>query len=539
MANEWKNSASSNSASSDSASSNSATSNNALPDGMPESLDGVVDLVFAALSTSRENFAPQLLLREVGTVTSVLTGIATVDGLPNVGYEELLKFPGNVYGIAFNIDESEIGVILLGDYWHLKAGDRVERTGRVMDVAVGDYLLGRVIDPLGRALDDKEIEHTSERMPIERPAVAIMDRSPVTVPLQTGLKVIDALIPIGRGQRELILGDRQTGKSTIAIDTIISQRGQNVVCIYCAIGQRASTVGRNIAIMREKGAMDYTVVVVTEGDAPPGLAYIAPYAATSIAEYFMNAGRDVLIVYDDLTQHARSYRELSLLLRRPPGREAFPGDIFYIHSRLLERATRMCPEFGGGSLTALPIIETEAQDIAAYIPTNLISITDGQIYLSPTLFELGMLPAVDVGKSVSRVGGKAQLPAYRAVASDLKLAYAQFEELETFARFGASLDASTRKIIEHGQRIRSCLKQPEFSPLSVAEQITVLLALIAGLFDAIAIARMTEAQKIVQESVAKIPADVVDRLLHAKNLSPEDRAAIVQIARQALADFKS
>jgi len=539
MANERKINALSNSASSDSASSSSASSNGALPDGMPESLDGVVDQVFAALSTSRENFAPQLLLREVGTVTSVLTGIATVDGLPNVGYEELLKFPGNVYGIAFNIDESEIGVILLGDYWHLKAGDRVERTGRVMDVAVGDYLLGRVIDPLGRALDDKEIEHTSERMPIERPAAAIMDRSPVTVPLQTGLKVIDALIPIGRGQRELILGDRQTGKSTIAIDTIISQRGQNVICIYCAIGQRASTVGRNIAIMREKGAMDYTVVVVTEGDAPPGLAYIAPYAATSIAEYFMNAGRDVLIVYDDLTQHARSYRELSLLLRRPPGREAFPGDIFYIHSRLLERATRMCPEFGGGSLTALPIIETEAQDIAAYIPTNLISITDGQIYLSPTLFELGMLPAIDVGKSVSRVGGKAQLPAYRAVASDLKLAYAQFEELETFARFGASLDASTRKIIEHGQRIRSCLKQPEFSPLSVAEQIIVLLALIAGLFDAIAIARMTEAQKIVQESAAKIPADVIDRLLHAKNLSTEDRAAIVQIARQALADFKS
>lgn len=539
MANERKTSASSNSASSNSASSNSASSNGPLPDGMPESLDGVVDQVFAALSTSRENFAPQLLLREVGTVTSVLTGIATVDGLPNVGYEELLKFPGNVYGIAFNIDESEIGVILLGDYWHLKAGDRVERTGRVMDVAVGDYLLGRVIDPLGRALDDKEIEHTSERMPIERPAAAIMDRSPVTVPLQTGLKVIDALIPIGRGQRELILGDRQTGKSTIAIDTIISQRGQNVVCIYCAIGQRASTVGRNIAIMREKGAMDYTVVVVTEGDAPPGLAYIAPYAATSIAEYFMNAGRDVLIVYDDLTQHARSYRELSLLLRRPPGREAFPGDIFYIHSRLLERATRMCPEFGGGSLTALPIIETEAQDIAAYIPTNLISITDGQIYLSPTLFELGMLPAIDVGKSVSRVGGKAQLPAYRAVASDLKLAYAQFEELETFARFGASLDASTRKIIEHGQRIRSCLKQPEFSPLSVAEQIIVLLALIAGLFDAIAIARMTEAQQIVQQSAAKIPADVIDRLLHAKNLSTEDRAAIVQIAGQALADFKS
>ncbi len=503
------------------------------------SLARVIDSTFYDLKVSRESFSPQLFVREVGTVTSVLTGIAKVDGLPNVGYEELLIFPGNVYGIAFNIDESEIGVILLGDYWHLKAGDRVERSGRVMDVAVGDFLLGRVIDPLGQPLDDKELEPSGERMPIERPAASIMDRAPVTVPLQTGLKVIDALIPIGRGQRELILGDRQTGKSTIAIDTIISQRGQNVVCIYCAIGQRASSVGRNIAILREKGAMEYTVVVVTEGEAPPGLAYIAPYAATSIAEYFMNSGRDVLIVYDDLTQHARAYRELSLLLRRPPGREAFPGDIFYIHSRLLERATRMSDEFGGGSLTALPIIETEAQDIAAYIPTNLISITDGQIYLSPTLFELGMLPAVDVGKSVSRVGGKAQLPAYRAVSSDLKLAYAQFEELETFARFGASLDADTRKIIEHGQRIRSCLKQPEFSPLSVAEQITVLLALIEGLFDQIAMAQMNEAQKVVQYSAAKIPTDLLDRLLHAQDLSAEDRQAIVQIAKQALLDFVS
>lgn len=503
------------------------------------SLARVIDSTFYDLKVSRESFSPQLFVREVGTVTSVLTGIAKVDGLPNVGYEELLIFPGNVYGIAFNIDESEIGVILLGDYWHLKAGDRVERSGRVMDVAVGDFLLGRVIDPLGQPLDDRGLEPSGERMPIERPAASIMDRAPVTVPLQTGLKVIDALIPIGRGQRELILGDRQTGKSTIAIDTIISQRGQNVVCIYCAIGQRASSVGRNIAILREKGAMEYTVVVVTEGEAPPGLAYIAPYAATSIAEYFMNSGRDVLIVYDDLTQHARAYRELSLLLRRPPGREAFPGDIFYIHSRLLERATRMSAEFGGGSLTALPIIETEAQDIAAYIPTNLISITDGQIYLSPTLFELGMLPAVDVGKSVSRVGGKAQLPAYRAVSSDLKLAYAQFEELETFARFGASLDADTRKIIEHGQRIRSCLKQPEFSPLSVAEQITVLLALIEGLFDQIAMAQMNEAQKVVQNSAAKIPTDLLDRLLHAQDLSAEDRQAIVQIAKQALLDFVS
>ena len=350
-----------------------------------------------------------------------------------------------------------------------------------------------------------------------------MDRAPVTVPLQTGLKVIDALIPIGRGQRELILGDRQTGKTAIAIDTILNQRGQNVVCVYCAIGQRASAVAKAVADLREKGAMDYTVVVVTEGNDPPGLAYIAPYAATSIAEHFMEAGRDVLIVYDDLTQHARAYRELSLLLRRPPGREAFPGDIFYIHSRLLERATHLRKELGGGSLTALPIIETEAQDISAYIPTNLISITDGQIYLSPSLFELGVLPAVDVGKSVSRVGGKAQRAAYRAVAGDLKLAYAQFEELETFARFGARLDEDTRKIIEHGRRIRACLKQPEFAPVSVPAQIAVLLALTAELFDAVPLDQMTDAEHAVQEAAANIPAEVCARFETADKLSDEDR----------------
>ena len=333
-----------------------------------------------------------------------------------------------------------------------------------MDVAVGDGVLGRVIDPLGRPLDGGEPLAAHGRLPIERPAVAIMDRAPVTEPLQTGIKVIDALIPIGRGQRELILGDRQTGKTAIALGTILNQRGQNVVCVYCAIGQRASAVAKAVAVLRESGAMDHTVVVVTEGDDPPGLAYIAPYAATSIAERFMEAGRDVLIVYDDLTQHAQAYRELSLLLRRPPGREAFPGDIFYVHSRLLERATRLRAELGGGSLTALPIVETEAQNISAYIPTNLISITDGQIYLSPSLFELGVLPAVDVGKSVSRVGGKAQRAAYRAVAGDLKLAYAQFEELETFARFGARLDDDTRKIIEHGRRIRACLQPSGIRP---------------------------------------------------------------------------
>jgi F-type H+-transporting ATPase subunit alpha len=436
------------------------------------------------------------------------------------------------------VDEDEIGVVLLGDYEHLHAGDEVQRTGRVMDVAVGDGLLGRVIDPLGRPLDGYGPVECSERLPIERPAPHIMDRAPVTVPLQTGLKAIDALIPVGRGQRELILGDRQTGKTAIAIDTILNQRGKNVLCVYCAIGQRASAVAKAVANLREKGAMEYTVVVVAEGNDAPGVAYITPYAATSIAEHFMEVGRDVLIVYDDLTHHARSYRELSLLLRRPPGREAFPGDIFYIHSRLLERATHLRQELGGGSLTALPIIETEAQDISAYIPTNLISITDGQIYLSPSLFELGMLPAVDVGKSVSRVGGQAQLAAYRAVAGDLKLAYAQFEELETFSRFGARLDEDTRKTIEHGRRIRACLKQPELAPVPVPAQIAVLLALSAELFDRVPLDQMTDAEQALRKAVADIPAEVCKRLETADKLSDEDRNTIIEIARKSLAPFQ-
>ncbi|MGD0614111.1 MAG: alternate F1F0 ATPase, F1 subunit alpha [Verrucomicrobiota bacterium] len=504
----------------------------------PESLQSVFDRAFAGISQVRGAFTPQLTPHEVGTITSISTGIARVSGLPGAGFEELLEFPGGVFGIAFNVDEDEIGVVLLGEYQDLHAGDEVERTRRVMDVAVGDGLLGRVIDPLGRPLDGNGPVAASERLPIERPAPPIMDRAPVTVPLQTGLKVIDALIPIGRGQRELILGDRQTGKTAIAIDTILNQRGKNVVCVYCAIGQRASAVAKVVANLREKGAMDYTVVVVAEGNDAPGVAYITPYAATSIAEHFMEAGRDVLIVYDNLTQHAQAYRELSLLLRRPPGREAFPGDIFYIHSRLLERATHLRTELGNGSLTALPIIETEAQDISAYIPTNLISITDGQIYLSPSLFELGVLPAVDVGKSVSRVGGAAQRAAYRAVASDLKLAYAQFEELESFARFGARLDEDTRKIIEHGRRIRACLKQPEFAPVSVPAQITVLLALIANLFDPVPLDQMTDAERAVREAAANLPAEVCARIETAATLSDEDRKTIIEIARAALARFQ-
>jgi F-type H+-transporting ATPase subunit alpha len=504
----------------------------------PESLQSVFDRTFAGISQACGAFTPQLTPHEVGTITNVSTGIARVSGLPGVGFEELLEFPSGVFGVAFNLDEDEIGVVLLGEYQDLHAGDEVERTGRVMDVAVGDGLFGRVIDPLGRLLDGNGPVATSQRLPIERPAVPIMDRAPVTVPLQTGLKVIDALIPIGRGQRELILGDRQTGKTAIAIDTILNQRGKNVLCVYCAIGRRASAVAKVVASLREKDAMNYTVVVVAEGNDPPGLAFIAPYAATSIAEHFMEAGHDVLIVYDDLTQHARAYRELSLLLRRPPGREAFPGDIFYIHSRLLERATRLSQERGGGSLTALPIIETEAQNISAYIPTNLISITDGQIYLSPSLFELGVLPAVDVGKSVSRVGGKAQRAAYRAVAGDLKLAYAQFEELETFARFGARLDEDTRKIIEHGRRIRACLKQPEFAPVSVPAQIAVLLALTAELFDPVPLEQMTNAEHAVHEAATNLPAEVRARFETADKLSDEDRKAIIEIARKSLAPFQ-
>jgi len=503
-----------------------------------ESIQNVFDRAMDQIAEVRKAHSPDLAAREVGTIISVGTGIALVSGLPNVGFEELVSFPGDLLGIAFNVDEDQIGVVLLGEYFHLHAGDEVERTGRVMDVAVGIALLGRVIDPLGRALDGKGPPVTSERLPIERPAAPIMDRAPVTVPLQTGLKVIDALIPVGRGQRELILGDRQTGKTAIALDTILNQSAQNVVCIYCAIGQRASAVAKTVASLREKGAMEHTVVVVTEGNDPPGLAYIAPYAATSIAEHFMEAGRDVLIVYDDLTQHARSYRELSLLLHRPPGREAFPGDIFYIHSRLLERATHLGKDRGGGSLSALPIIETEAQDISAYIPTNLISITDGQIYLSPSLFELGVLPAVDVGKSVSRVGGKAQRAAYRAVAGDLKLAYAQFEELETFARFGARLDDDTRKIIEHGRRIRACLKQPEFAPVPIPAQIAVLLALTAELFDPVPLDQMAEAESAVRAAAAQIPPEVCLRFESTEKLTDEDRAAIIQIARQALAPFQ-
>lgn len=506
---------------------------------MPQNeLNKTINNTFDQLEKCREEHIFSFTPSEVGSVISVSAGVVRVSGLPGAGFEELLKFPGDLFGIAYNIDENEIGVILLGEDYLLNVGDKVERTGRVMDIPVGKALIGRVINPLGEAMDGKGAIDNNQRLPIERPSPAIMDRTQVTVPLQTGLKVIDALIPIGRGQRELILGDRQTGKTAIAIDAILNQRDKDVICVYCAIGQRASSVAKVIATLKEKGAMEYTVVVVTEGNNAPGLKYIAPYAATSIAEYFMEQGSNVLVVYDDLTHHARAYRELSLLLRRPPGREAFPGDIFYIHSRLLERATHLSDKLGGGSLTALPIIETEAQNISAYIPTNLISITDGQIYLSPKLFELGILPAVDVGKSVSRVGGKAQLPIYHSITANLKLAYSQFEELENYARFGTRMDEHTKKIIEHGKRIRIWLKQQELQSMSVPEQIVVLLALTSGLFENIPINKMQDAETALLKSTTEIDAEILKRLFSDKELSSSDSVAILKFAGDILIPFQ-
>lgn len=499
--------------------------------------DKTIKNTFGQFDAGIANYTFPFAPKEIGFITSVTTGIVKVSGLPGTGFEELLKFSGDLFGIAYNVDENEIGVLLLGDDTLVNAGDEVQRTGRVVDIPVGDALTGRVIDPMGKPIDGKGPIDYTKRLPVERPAPAIMDRSPVDQPLQTGLKVIDALVPIGRGQRELILGDRQTGKTSIAIDTILNQRDKNVICVYCAIGQRLSSVAKVIANLEKQGAMAYTIVLVAQENHSAGLNYIAPYAATSIAEFFMEQGRDVLIVYDDLTHHARSYRELSLLLKRPPGREAFPGDIFYIHSRLLERATHLSDELKGGSLTALPIIETEAQDISAYIPTNLISITDGQIFLSPTLFESGILPAVDVSKSVSRVGSNAQLPAFKSI-TDLKLQYSQFEELESFSRFGTRLDENTQKIIDHGNRIRICLKQSELQPLSVSEQIVVLLSLTNGLFDEIAIEKIPDAEAALLKNLKAFPDDVLKRLFADKPMSDQDHDIILKIAGQLIASFK-
>jgi len=497
-------------------------------------LEGIAGDTREAVDRVLREHPARLCTEEVGTVTRVGSGIAEVAGLPGVDSEELVVFPDGLLGLAVNLDPERVGVILLGPGTNVTTGTEVRRTGRVADTPVGEGLLGRVLDATGKVRDGGGALRSEERRPVEREAPAIMDRAPVEVPLQTGIKSVDALTPIGRGQRELIVGDRQTGKTAVAVDAILNQRDTGVIAVYCAVGQRGTAVARVVDTLRENDAMEHTIVVVAAGEEAPGLQFLTPYAATAMAEYFMEQGRDVLLVYDDLTRHARVYRELSLLLRRPPGREAYPGDIFYIHSRLLERATHLRSDKGGGSLTALPVVETQAQDISAYIPTNLISITDGQIYLSPDLYQKGVLPAVDVGRSVSRVGGKAQLPAYREVAGELRLAYSQFEELETFARFATRLDEDTRATIERGRRVREALKQPEAEPLPAAEQVAVLKAVNAGLFDDLDLDGIPVAAEAVRRAARQHEAEWARKVAAGEALAEAEWEAMVATAREAV-----
>ncbi|MGF1509726.1 MAG: F0F1 ATP synthase subunit alpha [Myxococcota bacterium] len=477
---------------------------------------------------------PGLRPAEIGTISSLGNGIAEVSGLSSVGSEEVVEFPGSVTGIAINLEPERVGVILLGDSHELKAGLRVRATGRESDAPVGEALLGRIVDATGRPLDGGAELRSLERHPIERTAPTILERDPVTEPLETGIQVVDALIPVGLGQRELIVGDRQTGKTTIAVDTIMNQRAKGRICVYCAIGQRSTAVARVVDRLRTHRAFEHVVVVVASDQDPPGLRFITPYAATTMAEWFMNRGEDVLIVYDDLTRHARAYRELSLLLRRPPGREAYPGDIFYIHSRLLERSTHLTARRGGGSLTALPVVETQSQDISAYIPTNLISITDGQIYLSPSLFRRGVLPAVDVGRSVSRVGGQSQRAALKRVAANLRLAYAQFEELEIFARFATRLDEETLRIINHGKRVREILKQAPGDALTFSEQVCVLKALESGFFSSVPLSDISKAEATVRRTVAGAVPHLTTRIESGETVTSEMWEAFFETCRESL-----
>lgn len=457
-----------------------------------------------------------LKISEVSEIYSISSGTAEVLGLKDVQMNELLSFKGGIMGMVQTLREDRVGVVFLNNPDNLKAGDKAKRTHRVLDVPVGENLLGRVINPLGQPLDDKGPVITDKTRPIEVDAAPIMHRAGVDTPLQTGIKSIDSFTPIGRGQRELILGDRQTGKTAIAIDTIINQKNSDVICIYCAIGQRNASVARVIADLEKHGVMDKTIVVIASGEDEAGMQYIAPYSATSIGEYFMEKGQDVLVVYDDLTAHARAYRQMSLLLRTPPGREAFPGDIFYIHSRLLERATHLRKEYGGGSLTALPIVSTEAGNISAYIPTNIISITDGQIYLSTSLFQKGILPAIDTGRSVSRVGGDAQLPAYRSLVGPLKLFYSQFEELESFAKFGTQMDAQTAKQLARGRAIRSVLNQMQYALMPPETQIAVFMATNAGLLDNVPEEKILIAQNVIDKTLHRHFASVITKIVQKR-----------------------
>ncbi len=441
------------------------------------------------------DFKPEVVESEVGEVVSVFDGIIKIAGIPSCQASEILVFENGEKGLALNLEEDFIGAIVLGDFKSIKEGQTVKRTNKILSIGVGDAIVGRVVNPLAEPIDGKgDIQKTQEVL-VEKVAPGVMEREPVNVPLQTGIKAIDAMIPIGRGQRELIIGDRQTGKTAIAVDTIINQKGQNIKCVYVAIGQKQSKVARIVRKLEEAGAMEYTTVVSAGASDSPAMLYLAPYTGVSIAEYFMDKGEDVLIVYDDLSKHAVAYREISLLLRRPPGREAYPGDVFYLHSRLLERACRKNKNHGGGSITALPIIETQAGDVSGYIPTNVISITDGQIFLETDLFYKGIRPAINAGLSVSRVGGSAQVKSMKKNAGTLKLSMAQFRELESFAQFDSDLDADTKRVIERGRKITELLKQDQFSPLAVSLQVVSIFAVNEGLFDSVSASEIREKEK--------------------------------------------
>jgi F-type H+-transporting ATPase subunit alpha len=475
-----------------------------------------INTIVEQLKKNIGEFQGKITVEEIGTVIEVGDGIAQMEGLTNCQASEMLEFPNNTYGVALNLEEGTVGAVILGDYKHIKEGDVVKRTGRILSIPVSEELIGRVVSPLGVPIDGKGEVPTNKFYPIEKIAPGVMSREPVNQPVQTGIKAIDAMIPIGRGQRELIIGDRQTGKTAVAIDTIINQKGQNMICVYVAIGQKESKIARIVAKLEETGAMEYTVVVNASASNPASLLYIAPYSGVAIAEYFMDQGKDVLVVYDDLSKQASAYREISLLLRRPPGREAYPGDVFYLHSRLLERACRRNKEAGGGSITALPIIETQAGDISAYIPTNVISITDGQIFLESDLFFRGIRPALNVGISVSRVGSSAQIKPMKKVAGKMKLNMAQFRELEAFAQFASDLDPETKKQIDLGQRLVEILKQPQYQPLSVAHQVAIIYAVSNGYANDVEVKSMSEWENKFHDFLDKSQKSLLDMIADGK-----------------------
>ena len=484
-----------------------------------------------------KRYAAQLEVADVGTVIQVADGIARIHGLDNAMQGELLEFPGEVYGMVLNLEEDNVGAVLLGNQKNINEGDTVKTTGRVVEVPVGDAMLGRVVNALGQPIDGKGPIETDRYRQIERVASGVISRKSVDTPLQTGIKAIDSMVPIGRGQRELIIGDRRTGKTAIAIDTIINQKGQNVKCIYVAIGQKASTVASLVKTLEEFGAMSYTTVVASTASELAPLQYIAPYAGCAIGEEWMEAGQDVLIVYDDLSKHAAAYRTLSLLLKRPPGREAYPGDVFYLHSRLLERAARLSDKLGGGSLTALPIIETQAGDVSAYIPTNVISITDGQIYLETEMFNSGFRPAINAGLSVSRVGGSAQIKAMKKIAAPIRVELAQYRELAAFAQFGSELDADTTEKLAQGERIREILKQPQYQPMPVEKQVMIIYAATKKYLIDIPVEKILDFEKALFEYVDTKYPEVPEAIRTEKVISDETEAKLVKAIEECKADF--